>query len=111
MDGTALAEERRAIALHEGAGLRQDAPEALGVERVIGGVHLIYVTANGVAHFAGQGVDGDLDAQRVQAVHKFAVKRGHRARDERQRPGRPLAGTHEEVVFNEVERHLKGAPR
>src|SRR5437764_4437594 len=90
--GTALAHKRGAEALHDGGGLGQDAPEALGVEWVVGSVDLIDIAANGTPHCAGQGVDRDLDAQRVQAVHEFAVKRGHRTRDERQRLRGSLAG-------------------
>src|SRR5207244_6355625 len=73
VDGTALAQKRRAVALHDGVGLHQYAPEALGVDWVVGGVDLIDITANGILHFAGQGVDGDLDAQGVQAGHAFPV--------------------------------------
>src|SRR2546423_9245197 len=55
--GTALAQKRRAVALHDGGGLGQDAPETLRIERVVGSVDLIVITANTVAHFAGQGRD------------------------------------------------------
>src|SRR3989442_4531354 len=110
VDGTALSEKRRAVALHDGVGLHQDAPEALGVDGVVGGVDLIDITANGVAHFAGQGVDGDLDAQGVQAGHEFPVKRGDGARDQRQRFGGSLAGANGEIVLDEVKCDFKGAP-
>ena len=60
--------------LHEGARLLQDAPEAVRVERVVRGVNFINIVANGIPYFAGQGVDRDLDAQRVQAVHEFPIK-------------------------------------
>jgi hypothetical protein len=108
VDGTALAHKRRAEALHDALGLGQDAPEALGVERVVGGVDFIDIATNGTLHLAGQGVDGDLDTQRVQAVHEFAVKRGHRTRDEWQRLRGSLAGTQEEGVFEEVKRIKDG---
>ena len=71
---TALAHKRRAVMLHEGARLLQDAPEAVRVERVVRGVNFINIVANGIQYFAGQGVDRDLDAQRVQAVHEFPIK-------------------------------------
>src|SRR5439155_23816046 len=86
-----------------------DAPEAVGVERVIRGVDLIFITANGVVHFAGQGVNRDLDAQDVQTVHKFPVEGGHRAGDERQHFGGSLAGANRDIVLDEVKRHVKGA--
>ena len=70
---------------------------------------LIKITADGILHFAGQGVDRDLDAQRVQAVYKLPIKRGHRAGDERQHLRGSLAGTHDEVVLEEVKRHVKVA--
>src|SRR5438105_1894889 len=41
VDGTALAQKRRAVALHDVVGLHQNAPEALGVDGVVGGVDLI----------------------------------------------------------------------
>jgi hypothetical protein len=81
----------------------------LRIERVVGSVHLVDITANGTLHFAGQGVDSDLDAQRMQTVHELPVKCGHRTGDERQRLSGSLAGTHEEVMFEEVKRHVKGA--
>ncbi len=109
VDGTALAQERRAIALHDGLGLHQDAPEAVGVERVIGGVDLIDITANGVAHFAGQGINRDLDAQDVQTVHKFPVEGGHGAGDERQHFGGSLAGANRDIVLDDVKIDVKGA--
>src|SRR6266496_3621836 len=110
VDGTALAQKRRAVALHDGVGLHQDAPEALGVDRVVGGVDLIDITANGILHFAGQGIDGDLDAQGVQAGHEFPVKRGDGAGEQRQRFRGSLACANGEIVLDEVKCDFKGAP-
>src|SRR6266700_3523074 len=109
VDGTALAQKRRAVALHDGFGLHQDAPEALGVDGVVGGVDLIFITANGMLHFARQGVDRDLDAQGVQASHKFPVKRGDGAGDQWQHFARSLARENEELVIDEVKIDFKGA--
>src|SRR5258708_3162795 len=53
VDRTALAEKVRAVALQDGFGLHQDAPEALGVDGVVGGMYLVFITANGMANFAG----------------------------------------------------------
>jgi hypothetical protein len=81
----------------------------VGVERVIGGVDLIDITANGVAHFAGQCVNRDLDAQDVQTVHKFPVEGGHGAGDERQHFGGSLAGANRDIVLDDVKIDVKGA--
>src|SRR6266581_9375030 len=110
VDGTALAQKRRAVALHDGVGLHQDAPEALGIDWVVRGVDFIDITANGMLHFAGQGVDGDLDAQSMQASHEFPVKCGDGTGDQRQRFGGSLACANGEIVLDEVKRDFKGAP-
>src|SRR5947208_2423594 len=83
--GPALAEKGRTVALQDGVGLHQDAPEALGVDGVVRRVDLIDITANGILHFAGQGVDRDLDPQGMQAGHEFPVKRGDGSGDQWQR--------------------------
>src|SRR5437588_1306110 len=61
--GTTLAKKRRAVALHNGGSLGQDAPETLRIERIVRSVDLIDITTNGILHFARQGIDRDLDAQ------------------------------------------------
>ena len=82
MDRAALAQKRGAELLKDLVYLRQDAPEAVGVDGVVGGMDLILITANGIANFAGQGVDGDLDAQALQAGHKLPIKSGDRPGDQ-----------------------------
>ena len=74
VDRAALAHEVRAVVAEDGLDLHQDMPEALRVDRIVGGVDLVDITANGILYLVGQGVDGDLDAQGVQAVHELAVK-------------------------------------
>ncbi len=71
---------------------------------------LVHIAANGILYLAGQGVDGDLDAQGAQVGHEFPVKRGDGARDQRQRPGGSLASANGENVLDEVKGDFKGAP-
>ena len=70
---------------------------------------LIFITANGIANFARQGVDRDLDPQSMQAGHKLPVKSGDRPGDQWERFSGPIARENEEVVINEVEIDGKGA--
>ena len=110
MDRAALAQKRGAELLKDLVYLRQDAPEAVSVDGVVGGMDLIFITVNGIANFAGQGVDGDLDAQGLQAGHKLLVKSGDRPGDQWERFAGSIAGENEEVVFDEVKIDGKGAP-
>ena len=71
---------------------------------------LIDITANGIAHFAGQGVDRDFDAQGLQAGHEFPVKRGDGAGDQWQRFGGSLTRPNGEIVIDEIKRDFKGSP-
>src|SRR5260370_26750153 len=102
MNGTTLAEKRRAIALQDGVCLHQDTPEAVGVDGVVGGVYFIFITANGIAHFARQRVDRDIDPQGMQAVHEFPVKCSDGTWDQWQRFGGPVASENVEVMIDEI---------
>src|SRR6266516_2924031 len=109
MDRTALAEKRGAELLEDLVDLHQDAPEAVGIDGVLGGMHLIFITSNGMLHLTGHRIDRDLDPQGVQAGHEFPVKRSDGTGDQRHGSGGPLARANEEGVIDEVKLHFKGA--
>ena len=53
VDRTALADKVRAVALQDHVNLYQNAPEALGIDGIIGGMYLILIKGDGILHFTG----------------------------------------------------------
>src|SRR5579884_1080015 len=107
LDRATLADKVRAVLLHDGVRLHQDAPEAIGVDGVIGGMHFILITGDGVLHFARQRVDLDLDAKRAQGGHKLLVETSDGTWNQWHGFRGPITGENEEVMIDEVKLHLK----
>ena len=81
----------------------------MGVLRVIGGVLVVLVAANGVGHLLRQRVDRHVNVQGAQRGHDLVVERGDRAWEQAQRFTRTVTGLDEQVVLDEVEAHREGA--
>ena len=58
-------------------GLYEDAPEPVGVLRIVRTVSFVLVEADGIGDLVRHGVDTHIDAERPQFLHEAPVKRRH----------------------------------
>ena len=57
--------------------LHEDAPEALRVFAVVGGVDMVLAEADRVGNLVGELIDADLDAKLREDAHELGIEVGH----------------------------------
>ena len=85
MHRAALSNESRAEVFQNRIHRDQDAEESLDRDPIVGFVHLILLEWDRIRNLVRGGMDFDVDAERVQGAHQFAIKVRNRARRKLQR--------------------------
>src|SRR5262249_52349444 len=105
----AFADEPRTELLHHAISLGEGEPEAVRLFAVVSRVFGILFEWDRVFGFDRLGQNADLDTERSQRRHEFAIKISHGLRAKRERMSRASARLNAKVVINEIEIYLKSA--
>jgi hypothetical protein len=91
VDRAALSEKAAAKDLHDPIGLHQDAPESIGVFRVVASMLLVPVEANRVGHLIRLDRDPHGKIEPLHLRHQLGVEARDRLRPQRQPAGPAVA--------------------
>src|SRR6202011_5722353 len=107
MDWAAFSTEPRSKFLKYAIGLDQNAPESIGIFRIVRAMLIILVEGNWIGNLVRYDVDLDRQFQLVQRGHDRFVEIRHTARFQFDRSLRAVAFQNPKLVIDEIETNLK----
>ena len=107
MDRTAFPAEARSKFFEDAVGLDQNAPESIGIFRVVRAMLLVAIERNRIRNLVRQYVDLDGEIEFVQRAHDRLVEIRHAARFQFNRSLPAVAFQNPKLVIDEIETDLE----